>query len=99
MPRRSSLTYGEAIRRLAGGNAEITRLDKAVTTGLVGGGLLTNGATLALLGPKTALFQLVRDYTGNAAGRIRVAGGEEYFELQEASHNVLALSAFFDSFR
>ena len=99
MPRRSSLSYRAAIRLLARGNAQINRLDKAVTTGLVGGGLLTHGATLGLLGPKTALFQLVRDYTGNSAGRIRATGGQEYFDLQEASHNVLALSAFFDAFR
>lgn len=99
MPRSSTLSYREALRLLARGNARLSRLDKAVTTALVGGGLLTHGATLALLGPKSALFQLVRDYTGNSAGRIRATGGQEYFDLQEASYNVLALSAFFDAFR
>lgn len=99
MARRSSLSYREAMRQLAPGNARIARLDQALSAGLLGGGAISQGATLALLGPKNTLLQVVRDFTGNPAGRIRTSGGKSYYELLEASHTVLALSAFFDAFR
>ncbi|XVV12653.1 NACHT domain-containing protein [Actinoplanes sp. CA-131856] len=99
MARRSSLSYREAMRRLAPGNARISQIDKVLSAGLLTGGALSQGATLALLGPKNALLQAVRDFTGNPAGRIRTSGGKSYYELLEASHTVLALSAFFDAFR
>ncbi|MEW2443194.1 NACHT N-terminal helical domain 7-containing protein [Micromonospora marina] len=99
MPRRSSLSYRDALRLLAPGSARITETDKVVSAGILGAGALTSGTALALLGPKNALMQLVRDATGNQAGRIRATGGKSYYELLEASHTVLALSAFFDGFR
>jgi hypothetical protein len=99
MPRRSSLSYRAAIRLLAPGSARMTQADKALTAGILGAGALTYGATLGLLGAKNALLQLVRDVTGNQAGRIRASGGKTYYEMLEASHTVLALSAFFDGFR
>ncbi|MEH0971849.1 AAA family ATPase [Micromonospora sp. CPCC 205546] len=99
MPRRSSLSYRDALRLLAPGSARITETDKVVSAGILGAGALSHGAALALLGPKNALMQLVRDATGNQAGRIRSSGGKSYYELLEASHTVLALSAFFDGFR
>ncbi|MFI7212939.1 NACHT domain-containing protein [Micromonospora maritima] len=99
MPRRSSLSYRDALRLLAPGSARITETDKVVNAGILSAGALSQGAALALLGPKNALVQLVRDATGNQAGRIRASGGKSYYELLEASHTVLALSAFFDGFR
>ncbi|WP_327652509.1 NACHT domain-containing protein [Micromonospora aurantiaca] len=99
MPRRSSLSYRDALRLLAPGSARITETDKVVSAGILGAGALSHGTALALLGPKNALMQLVRDATGNQAGRIRATGGKSYYELLEASHTVLALSAFFDGFR
>ncbi|MGX4653594.1 NACHT domain-containing protein [Micromonospora sp. SCSIO 07396] len=99
MPRRSSLSYRDALRLLAPGNARITDAGKIVNVGILGAGALTNGAALALLGPTNTLLQLVRDATGNQAGRIRSSGGKSYYELLEASHTVLALAAFFDGFR
>jgi hypothetical protein len=99
MSRRSSLSYREALRRLAPGNSRINQIDKYLSAALIGGGAITHGATATLLGPKSALLQVVRDFTGNPNGRIRTSGGKSYYELLEASHTVLALSSFFDAFR
>ncbi|MEE3918945.1 hypothetical protein V2I01_12420 [Micromonospora sp. BRA006-A] len=75
MPRRSSLSYRDALRLLAPGSTRITETDKVVSAGILGAGALSHGTALALLGPKNALVQLVRDATGNQAGRIRTTGG------------------------
>lgn len=99
MPRRSSLSYRDAMRLLAPGSARISRADTALNAGIIGGGVLTLGAAFSLLGPKNNLVQVVREVTGNPSGRIRASGGKTYYELLEASHTVLALSAFFDAFR
>ncbi|WP_432897515.1 NACHT domain-containing protein [Micromonospora matsumotoense] len=99
MPRRSSLSYRDALRLLAPGSARLTAAGKIANAGILGAGALTHGAALALLGPTNTLMQLVREATGNQAGRIRSSGGRSYYELLEASHTVLALAAFFDGFR
>ncbi|MEO3816506.1 AAA family ATPase [Plantactinospora sp. B24E8] len=99
MPRRSSLSYRAALRLLAPGSTTLTDIDQTITGGILAAGALSHPAALTLLGPKNSLLQWVREVSDNQAGRIRASGGKSYYELLEASHTVLALSAFFDAFR
>ncbi|WP_329012728.1 hypothetical protein OG271_03165 [Micromonospora rifamycinica] len=94
-----NLTYSQAIRILARGDERIVKLDRALGGAILGASAFTSGASLALVDPKNELVAFLRHVTGTAAGRIKGETGKSHYELLEAAHTVLALSAFFDAFR
>lgn len=96
---RSRLTYTEALRILARGDSRINKLDQALGGVIMAAAPFTAGAALALLEPKSVAIGLLRELTDTAPGRIKAAKGKAHYELLEAAHAVLVLSAFFDAFR
>ncbi|MFI7608959.1 NACHT domain-containing protein [Micromonospora sp. NPDC049366] len=95
----AQLTYRQAMKIIANGDEQITRLDRALGGVILGASPLTGGASLALVDPKNELVALLRHATGNAAGRIKGKTGKSHYDLLEAAHTVLGLSAFFDAFK
>ncbi|GAA2602685.1 hypothetical protein GCM10010399_36820 [Dactylosporangium fulvum] len=93
---RSRLTYAEAVRLLTGGADTVTVLSR-----LAGGALLLASplvsTALSLFDAKGEANALLRDLVGAAPDRIRSARGKSHYELLEAAHTVLVLSAFFDA--
>jgi hypothetical protein len=93
---RSRLTYAEAVKVLTGGDDRI-----AILSRLVGGALLVaspfTGTALSLFDAKGEANALLRGLVGEAPGRIRSSRGKRHYELVEAAHTVLVLSAFFDA--
>lgn len=96
---REKLSYSEAIKIVAKDDEKIARIDRVLGGVILGAAPFTGGLTLALIDPKTELIALLRQATGNAAGRIKGQAGRTHYELLEAAHTVLGLSAFFDAFR
>ncbi|MFG2067981.1 NACHT domain-containing protein [Micromonospora tulbaghiae] len=94
-----NLSYSQAIRILSTGDQRISRLDQALGGAILGAAPLTGGATLALIDPKTEFISLLREASGNAAGRIKGATGKSHYELLEAAHTIVGLSAFFDGLK
>jgi hypothetical protein len=93
------LTYAQALKLLVRDDERIKLLDRILGGALLAAAPVTGGASLALLDPKTEVIGWLRDLTGTAPARIKAARGKEHYELLEATHTVLALSAFFDAFR
>ncbi|HEX6686963.1 MAG TPA: AAA family ATPase, partial [Candidatus Limnocylindrales bacterium] len=96
---RPRFTYAEALRILARGDARITKLDSALGGIILGAAPFTGGAALALLDAKSEAIKLLRELTDTAPARIKAAKGKAHYELLEAAHAVLALTAFFGAFR
>ncbi|MFI6235405.1 NACHT domain-containing protein [Micromonospora sp. NPDC050784] len=94
---RSRVSYVEAVRLLTGGT------DAVAITGRVAGGLLLAAApfapdaVLSLFDAKGEANNLLREMVGAAPARIRSTRGRRHYELLEAAHGVLVLSAFFDA--
>lgn len=96
MPSRSKLSYSEAIKILGRQDDRINKLDRALGGALLAAAPFTGGASLALLDPKSELIAWIRQLSGAAPGRIKSSTGKSHYELLEAAHSVMTLSAFFD---
>ncbi|WP_146169295.1 NACHT domain-containing protein [Actinoplanes italicus] len=93
---RTRLSYAEAVKLLVGGTDPVTVLGR-----LAGGALLLatpfSETALSLFDAKGEANNLLRDLVGRAPARIRAERGRRHYELIEAAHTVLVLSAFFDA--
>lgn len=99
VPGRSRLTYAQALKLLERDDKRISMLDRLLGGALLAAAPAAGGASLALLDPKNEVIGWLRDLTDTAPGRIKAARGKQHYELLEATHTVLALSAFFDALR
>jgi hypothetical protein len=97
MPRSSKTTYAEALKHISPADARISKLDKILGGCLLAAAPFTAAASLTLIDPKTEFISLLREVTGVAAGRIKGAAGKSHFELLEASHTLIGLTAFFET--
>ncbi|MEV6346807.1 ATP-binding protein [Actinoplanes sp. NPDC051851] len=94
---RSRMSYVEAVRILTGGDDRVTVLGR-----LAGGALLLAtpvdpDVVLGLFDAKGEANSLLRELWGKAPARIRSSRGKRHYELIEAAHHVLVVSAFFDA--
>lgn len=92
---RSRLSYAQAVKLLTGD-------DRIALLGKIAGGalLLTTpfaNVALQLFDAKGEANALLRDLVGGSPRRIRSSQGKRHYELLEAAHTVLVLSAFFDA--
>jgi hypothetical protein len=97
MARRSRLNYAEALRLLAPPDMLAT-VDHVIGGVLVAAAPFTGWTSLAFFHPKSEFIAWIRAVRGKAPGRINAATGKSHYELIEASHTVLILSAFFEAF-
>jgi hypothetical protein len=93
---RTRLSYAEAVKLLVGGGDPVAILGR-----LAGGALLIaapfSDQALSLFDAKGEANNLLREIVGRAPARIRAGRGRRHYELVEAAHTVLVLSAFFDA--
>lgn len=91
------LTYAEAIRIVAKDDQRVSKVDSLLGGLIFAAAPFTGGASLSLIDPKAELIKLLRDVTGTAAGRIKGSDGKRHYELLEAAHTVIGVSAFFSA--
>ncbi|MEU8185873.1 NACHT domain-containing protein [Micromonospora carbonacea] len=96
---RATISYSQALKILARDDVRISKLDRVLGGVLLAAAPLTAGASLALIDPKTEVVALIRELTNTTPGRIKNATGRQYYELIEAAHTVLGITAFFEAFR
>jgi hypothetical protein len=93
---RTRLSYPEAVKLLVGGGDPVAVLGR-----LAGGALLIaapfSDKALSLFDAKGEANNLLREIVGRAPARIRAGRGRRHYELIDAAHTVLVLSAFFDA--
>jgi hypothetical protein len=95
---RTRVSYSEAVRLLLGAAPGV-----AAQAGRIAGGLLLAATplspetVLSLFDAKGEANNLLRDLVDRAPGRIKAARGKRHYELLEAAHGLLVLSAFFDA--
>ncbi|BCY07420.1 NACHT domain-containing NTPase [Actinoplanes sp. L3-i22] len=92
------MSYAEALRIVAQDDQRVSKLDTLLGGLIFATAPFTLGASFALVDPKSEAIKLIRDLTGTAAGRIKSTVGKHHFELLEAAHTVIGLSAFFEAF-